>query len=420
MLIGCSRVRRTRARSVGWLVVILVAAFTIVASPAAAQSQPIEGTWTLQRGQVVVQQQPDGSFAGVVVQPVNFAGCTHPVGQTIWTINGSGFSYTGSHVWFKAPCQPNPGGQSTWKITSTAPTTYTLVFCTAHPGSGPPDPAATPSHPVGSTLCYALTRTLAPGQIPVPANTTPPTISGAPKAGQTLSCSAGTWTNSPTGFVYQWARDGTPIVGATSPMYTVRTSDEQLTLTCTVTAYNLAGAGTPATSSGVAIQVPYVRGCPRATGRLRGNSLGLARLGMTRAQARRAYRYSSNRGKHFEDFFCLTPTGVRVGYASPALLAGLSKGERHQLRGRVVWASTSSAYYSVGGIRAGATVAAAAKALRTGKPFHIGRNDWYLAANGSDTAVLKVRKGIVEEIGIADKRFTRGRKAQRTFLKSFY
>jgi hypothetical protein len=220
--------------------------------------------------------------------------------------------------------------------------------------------------------------------------------------------------------VYQWARDGTPIVGATSPMYSVRTSDEQLTLTCTVTAYNLAGAGTPATSSGVAIPVAYVRGCPRATGRLHGNSLGLARLGMTRAQARRAYRHSSYRGKRFEDFFCLTPTGVRVGYASPALLAGLSNRQRHQLRQRVVWASTSSAYYSVGSIRVGATVDAAAKALRTGKPFHIGRNDCYVVANGSDTAVLEVRHGIVEEIGITDRRITRGRKAQLRFLKRFY
>jgi hypothetical protein len=39
--------------------------------------------------------------------------------------------------------------------------------------------------------------------------------------------------------------------------------------------------------------------------------------------------------------------------------------------------------------------------------------------NGSSTAVLKVRRGIVEEIGIGTKSLTKGRKAQSTFLKSF-
>jgi len=34
--------------------------------------------------------------------------------------------------------------------------------------------------------------------------------------------------------------------------------------------------------------------------------------------------------------------------------------------------------------------------------------------------VLKVRHGIVEEIGIADRRLTRNRAAARRFLTSFY
>jgi hypothetical protein len=85
----------------------------------------------------------------------------------------------------------------------------------------------------------------------------------------------------------------------------------------------------------------------------------------------------------------------------------------------VIWASTSSAFDAVHGIRAGATLAAARKALRTGAAFHVGKNTWYLAPNGSSTAVLKVRHAIVEEIGIATKTLTNGRKAQRAFLNSF-
>ena len=38
----------------------------------------------------------------------------------------------------------------------------------------------------------------------VPANTTAPSISGIPEVGRTLTADHGTWTNSPTGYAYQW------------------------------------------------------------------------------------------------------------------------------------------------------------------------------------------------------------------------
>jgi hypothetical protein len=252
-----------------------------------------------------------------------------------------------------------------------------------------------------------------------PSNTTPPAIAGGAKARKKLACSTGTWTNNPTAYAYKWSRDGTPIDGATGPTYNVARIDEGLTLTCTVTASDAGGSGRPATSKGVLIKVPPVAGCPAATGRLGGETLGLVTLGVTRAQARQAYRRSSDRGKRFEDFFCLTPIGVRVGYASTELLQALPRGERNQLRGRVIFASTASAVYSLRGIRPGATLAAAAAALGAGAPFHIGLNFWYMAPVGRSTVVLKVRRNIVEEIGIADKRLTTGRTAQLTFIKSF-
>jgi len=146
--------------------------------------------------------------------------------------------------------------------------------------------------------------------------------------------------------------------------------------------------------------------------------LGLLRLGMARAQALHAFAHSSNRGKKYEDFFCLTPSGVRVGIASPKLVKTLPKSER-KLAGTVIWASTSSFYYSIHGIRCGATVAAAGKLVKLTGPFHIGLNYWYLAPNGASTAVFKVRGRIIEEIGIADKQLTRGHKAQVAFLTSF-
>lgn len=397
----------------------LVVAFGTVSAQAA--TQPIEGTWNFGDGQVLVQAQPDGSFSGVVTEPISFATCIHPIGQVIWAMDGSGLSYTGTHVWFHPNCQYEPGGQSTWKITDTSATEFTLTFCTAHPGDGAPDPSASPGHNVGATQCFDLTRALAPGQTPAaPVDVTPPSISGTPMAGGTLTCLTGTWTNSPTAYDYSWSVGGTPVVGATGATYQVPTADEGLTITCTVVAFNGGGAGAPAPSHSVTIGVPVIAGCPRATGRLSGTTLGLARLGMTRAQVRRSYTKSSARGRRYEDFFCLSPIGVRVGYASPLLLKALSKKARAALKGRVVWASTDNGYYTIKGIRAGATIAGAKKKLHVGKPFHIGRNYWYLAPNGRSTAVLKVRRGIVEEIGIGDKALTHGRKAQSALMHSFY
>jgi hypothetical protein len=176
-----------------------------------------------------------------------------------------------------------------------------------------------------------------------------------------------------------------------------------------------------ATSKPVACQppVPPTPGCPRATGRLSGRTLGLVRLGMTRAQALRAYLHSSNRGRAYEDFFCLTPSGVRVGYASPMLLSTLPAGERDRYAGRVVWASTSNDSYSLRGVRPGDAVSIAREHLHMTGPFHIGLNDWYLTPSGAATGVLKVRHGIVEEIGIAERSLTRGHLAALSFLRSF-
>jgi hypothetical protein len=143
-------------------------------------------------------------------------------------------------------------------------------------------------------------------------------------------------------------------------------------------------------------------------------------LGVTRGQARRAYSHSSDRGKRYEDFFCLTPIGVRVGYASPKLLNTLSPAQRKQLRGRVVWASTSNRHYSLRGIRPGGSLAAARKTLRTGLPFHVGLNYWYFAPNGSSMALLKVRHGVVEEIGIVNKSLARSHRAKSILVTSFY
>ena len=271
----------------------------------------------------------------------------------------------------------------------------------------------------GASHYVLLTPEKAISPAPAPTSTAAPKISGTPRKGSTLSCSTGSWTGGPTRFTYAWSLDGTPIPGADSSVLTVQALYEGTTLSCAVLAANAVGTGGPATSASVRIPVPLVKRCPAATGSAKGTTIGLLRLGMTRARARRAYTKSSDRGKRYQDFFCLTPRGVRVGYASPKLLKTLPARSRHRYSGRVIWASTSSEQYAIHGIRPEATVASAARALKLGKVFIVGLNDWYLAPDGAVTAVFKARHGIIEEIGIATRALTTSRSSQRVFLTSF-
>lgn len=329
--------------------------------------------------------------------------------------NGASFA-AGQAVTTSFVCTEGSGGPGITSCVDQSGRPSGSTLDTATPGSHTLTVTATSGDGQATMATSSYTVTPATGS---PVNTGLPTITGTPKAGSPLACSNGNWSNSPTSYAYGWSRDGTPIQGASTGSYTVQKPDEQLTLTCTVTASNAAGAGTPATSRGVFVPVPKVPRCPAATGRLAGQTLGLVHLGMTRSQARRAYTHSSNRGKKFEDFFCLTPIGVRVGYASSTLIKTLPGRLGKRVSRRVIWASTSSGYYSVHSIRPGATVAAAGQQLKLAGPFHVGLNYWYLAPNGSSTAVLKVRRGLVEEIGIGDKSLTTGHQAEINFLKSF-
>ncbi len=168
------------------------------------------------------------------------------------------------------------------------------------------------------------------------------------------------------------------------------------------------------TASGAA---PTANGCPRATGRLQGATLGRVALGMTRAQARQRYQLSSRHSSRFEDVFCLTPTGVSVGYASNRLLTTLSSSARAKLRGRVVVAISADPIFALRGIRPGATLRAAAKRLHTGAVIHVGASSWYFAREGSTTGIIEVHHGIVHDVGIANAKLTGNRKAQVSFIK---
>jgi hypothetical protein len=121
----------------------------------------------------------------------------------------------------------------------------------------------------------------------------------------------------------------------------------------------------------------------------------------------------------FDNFCLFAGWGIRVGYPSKKLLGGLRAGQRAGLTGKIVLALTANPFYKLHGVKPGTKLSAAKRRLKLGKVFKVGLNDWYIAAGKPVDGVLKVRHGLIQEIGVANRRFLSGRSAQRHFLTSF-
>jgi hypothetical protein len=89
--------------------------------------------------------------------------------------------------------------------------------------------------------------------IEAPSNTVPPSISGTPTVGETLTCDNGTWSGgTPQTYSYEWLRDDSPIGGETSSTYQPVQADVGHAIKCRVTAQNLEGN---ANATSAAVQV---------------------------------------------------------------------------------------------------------------------------------------------------------------------
>ena len=94
---------------------------------------------------------------------------------------------------------------------------------------------------LAAMLCGLLVWA-APAAAAPPVNTSPPTITGTPRVGETLTAQNGTWENSPSTFTYQWQRcdaNGAAapnIAGATAKTYQIVNADAGDTLRVRVTA----------------------------------------------------------------------------------------------------------------------------------------------------------------------------------------
>ncbi|MCZ7588889.1 MAG: hypothetical protein M5U27_08580 [Gaiella sp.] len=120
------------------------------------------------------------------------------------------------------------------------------------------------------------------GEVTMPVNTRPPTISGTVAVGSTLRADPGEWTNRP-GFAYQWRRCNTngggcsDIRGADGQTYRLGQADRGTTIRVRVTARS---GGSIATATSVPTAVvratappAATNGCPAGTGPIRADRL---------------------------------------------------------------------------------------------------------------------------------------------------
>ncbi len=105
----------------------------------------------------------------------------------------------------------------------------------------------------GSRRATSARTALVAPRGPLPVSTAAPVVTGTPRAGQTLGAGAGTWSNSPTRFKYQWMRcdtagNGCANFGADQPTQLLGATEVGHTIRVRVTAINQYGS-TMATSA---------------------------------------------------------------------------------------------------------------------------------------------------------------------------
>ena len=204
-----------------------------------------------------------GWGGGVLVipgSPVNtvapVASGTLTVGSTLscttgtWTNSPTGYAYQ----WLRNGV--NISGATSGSYVVVAADAGTSVRCTV-----------TASNAIGSTS--ATSNALSIAALPsAPSNTVVPVVSGTATVGSTLSCTTGTWTNSPTSYAYQWQRNGVDTSGAISATYLTVAADGGTSVSCRVTATNAVGNTSIASNALAILGIPANTAAPVASGTL--------------------------------------------------------------------------------------------------------------------------------------------------------
>jgi hypothetical protein len=198
----------------------------------------------------VTAKRVTGGLVPIVITPPAITG--QPlVGQTLAASVGTWRNAPTAYTLSWLRCDASGGACVT--LTGAAPGTYVVapedlgatlrVAVVARNGAGTGTPATSPPTAVVAG---------------VPVNTAPPTVTGTPQQGQTLTATTGTWNGSPTTFTYQWQRcdaAGTTCADvplATAFTYPVTGADVGWRLRVAVVAQNAVGSAT-ATSEPTAV-----------------------------------------------------------------------------------------------------------------------------------------------------------------------
>ena len=252
--------------------------------------------------------------------------------------------------------------------------------------------------------------------VDAPVNQIAPTISGTPALGAVLEASVGGWTGTDLTYRYQWLRDGVAVPGAASATFLVTTADSGHQLSVQVVASDGTSSVTAVSATVLALKVDS-RGCTAPSGRLTASAIGSIKLGMTRAAARRQVASTQSLNRYTDNLCLAGGYGIRVGYGNATML-GRGKLLR-SLSSRIVFAVTANPYYSLGGVRPGMTVASVTQRLHLTRPIHIGPNTWYVIPGTRTNHVLKVRHGVIQEIGDLNRALTLTRDRQGRLLRLF-
>lgn len=212
---------------------------------------------------------------GVVPQPASFPPVTPPSnssapaisgtplqGQTLSGTDGA-WSGTGpltySYQWQRC----NSSGTSCVAVASATGATYTLG--SADVGSTMRF-SVTVSNSAGSATASSAATAVVAGP---PANTTPPSISGTPQPGQTLTATVGGWAGTaPLTYSYQWQRCNlsgascVPITSASGTTYVLASADVGSTIRVSVTARNSVGSSTVNSAAMTIVAAPVSAPAP--------------------------------------------------------------------------------------------------------------------------------------------------------------
>ncbi len=257
--------KRVRSRRVVWLGGSLVALMAV----AVALLVPTLGS---ARSQAAPVNKTEPKISGSA-----FKGETLTATTGTWSNNPTHYAFQ----WLR--CPPNGGSGDGSNCTAiTGPTTSSYTLRNADVGRTI-RVRVTATNSANESGVAASNATAIVAAAAVPRFTSPPTISGTPQLGQTLTANTGTWTGTqPISYGYSWRRcdknggSCSVISGATKPTYTIPSSDSGATLRIRVTATNTRGS-TSATSVPTAVITPTpppsTGGCPIGRGPIQVNAV---------------------------------------------------------------------------------------------------------------------------------------------------